>query len=456
MELKQTVIDSAQDIHKLISKYKFAYIVFECRTMKTATSLQSAVMGGFKEVLFVTTASGVKGVKNDYSGLEFNKYFNIHVLPTSGKHGVKEYINIETTNKHNLTVVAYTSLHKLDLSVKYDYKILDECHKIGANPRPKPSKTVEKLLKLPLDIPTILMSATPDTEGSGLVYYQCQQCKYSPFYNLTWKEWVEGYVNVKEINTGKFIMQSYKKGKTDKIDAIMSKYKLTKTQVEAGFANSDKTFRIITSQMNDKQLTLYKMLNKYNRRTLMNVKGGNVVRFKDGGYITIKSVASRNSKLHQISGGTLIVDKTKTEQFVKYLSNNKADSLINDFIINDFKKAVISYAYKGELELLCNHPQIKDRFTTDIDTFRETDIAFLIRQQTSIDTGVDLHQADAIYLYSFNYSATTYLQVIERICHVNKVSPNIITICITDTGIDGYIYHKNIKEKKSFSNRHYN
>ena len=427
MKLKKTVISSAKDVKELIDKYKFCYMPFECRTMKTATSMQTAKLLNCKHVLFITTASAIKDVLKDYTDFGFDKHFEITVIP-------------------------YTSLHKLDLNINYDLRILDECHKICADPKYKPNATTTKLLKINHAIPTILMSATPDTEGSGLVYWQCQICKYAPFYGMKWREWVQNYVNVKEINTGKFITHSYKIGKTELVDKLLNKYKLTKTQEEAGFIEYKKIITPLYSQLNDKQIAVSRLLQKHNRKTLLNVKSGNVILFKDGSQIVIKSMASRNNKLHQISGGTLIVEKN-LEKETKLISNNKAASIYDDFLDKKHNKAVIIYVYKAELELLTLF--FKSFMTTDITEFKENPLKrFLIKQQTAVATGVNLAIADVMYLYSFNYSATTYMQVIERLAHVDKTKPVLINVCLTAGGIDNKIYDC-LKNKKSFGERHY-
>jgi hypothetical protein len=428
MELKPTVIKSGTELYERMNKDQFAYVVFECRTMKTTTAFYSAKLANRKQVLFITSASAIKFIKSDYIKFGFDKYFN-------------------------LTLISYDSLHKLDLAIKYDYKIIDEFHKICADPKPRPSKRVQKLLKIPADIPTILMSATPDTEGAGVVYWQCQMCAYAPFYQMKWRNWVDNYINVKEINTGKFIVKSYKNGISAKIDPIINKYKMTKTQSQAGFKRASKTFRTLKSTFNDKQQQLCNLLNKSTRKTLMSVKNGSVILFQDGSSVTIKTVASRNNKLHQISGGTIIVQNADGEQGYKLLSNNKIQSIVDDVNLHNFNKVVIVYVYQAELTLIQDF--LQQDFTTDIEDFRQSNVKYLIRQQTSIDTGVDLHIANAMYLYSFNYSATTYLQVLERICHADKSEENRIIICLSDDGIDNYIYNKCLTQKKSFTGRHY-
>lgn len=419
--INNTALQSAKDIKSILDVHKFAYLPFECRTMKTSTSIYAIHLSSLKRLLFITSKKAIEGVR-----FEIERVRN-HVQTIDNK-----------TFDLQIDVINYESVHKI-LGNSYDCKILDECHRINANPRPYMSKRVKLLTSLRLDIPTILMSGTPDSEGSGLRFWQCKLCKFSPLFNMKWKYWVENYINVKHFKGSDGRLRSeYKQGKTSKIDELMKDVILRKSQIDAGICTVNKEITTMYYDFPNNLINVYNAINNNN------------ISIINGFEVTAETSVSKLNKLHQLTGGTIIHD---TGEAV-LLSYSKIRQLIEQS--NNFLQFAIVYNFKAELTLIMQYlDKIGYKYTTDLELFNTGDYRVFLGQQRAICEGVNLSIADALILYSFNYSATTYLQVIERLTNINRIKPIIIKVMLSKQGlIDNRIYSKLIK-KQSFTGYHY-
>ena len=68
--------------------------------------------------------------------------------------------------------------------------------------------------------------------------------------------------------------------------------------------------------------------------------------------------------------------------------------------------------------------------------------------------GIDLSIADAMAIYSLDYSAVTYLQVLERLKHTKRTKEVFVYYYTTKNGIDTTIL-KRVRAKGDYTAQHY-
>jgi superfamily II DNA or RNA helicase len=139
--LRDYQIDISQKACDILKEKHIVYLAMQVRTGKTLTALNTAMLFGANNVLFLTKKKAIDSIIKDYN--EFGYTFNLNV------------INDEQIEK---------------LDTNYDLIIHDEHHRFGAFP--KPSKRVQLFNKMYGNKPMIFLSGTPAAESYSQMYHQ--------------------------------------------------------------------------------------------------------------------------------------------------------------------------------------------------------------------------------------------------------------------------------------------
>ena len=248
----------------------------------------------------------------------------------------------------------------------------------------------------------------------------------SPFTGYNFYQWAKEYCNIKEKHVG----HSYPiKDYSDCFFNIDTLNFLSFTQKEAGFKNEIREYFI-----NIEMKPITKIIIDTIRKNKF-FEGKSDIIVADGG-------AKEMSKVHQLSGGTVILESGKTA----FIDDTKAVFIADNFATDN--KLAIFYKFKGELELLRKHLDI----TEDIDEFNNSQ-KHIALQFVSGREGIKLNNADIIVAYNIDFSATTYFQFRDRMTTIDSVVSDIYWL-FSDVGIERQVYNV-VKNKKNFTLQYY-
>lgn len=398
-QLRDYQINNAKECTTILKKYGLVYIQHQMRTGKSLTALQIAQNINAKDVLFITKKKAISSVLSDFKDFNFN---------------------------YRLEVINYEILHKNAL--KYDLVILDEASCIGAYP--KPSKRTKLIREKFFNTRIVYLSGTPASESYSQWYHQFWISKYSPFKEFSnFYKWAKDYTTPALIYTSYGQSNDYSKAKVERIDKVISKVVHKFTQEDANFKNVINK-NIVEVEM--KPVT-YGLINK--------LRKDNIIIGKTETIIADSSVKMM-SKEHQLGSGTIIYDSGN----VGILDTSKAD-----YIKNNIKgKLAILYYFKEEYNLL--KQVFGDSVTTDLNEFNTTDKHY-IGQQYSSSMGVNLSKADKLVYYNFGFSASNFIQSLERLTVKDRKETDIYFILAKNT-LDKYIF-KTLENKKNFTIKQY-
>ena len=189
-----------------INSKGWTYLAMEVRTGKTLTSLGIAHnIGG--RVVFVTKKKAIGSIQNDVDLLE------------------SERIDVEVIN--------YESVHKIYQPQTVDVWILDEAHVMGSFPKPsKRAKTIRKMVETGV---VIFLSGTPSPETTSQLFHQMWVlgqrnpfAKYRNFYG-----WARQYCDIYEVHYSQFPVKKYDRCRLNINDLGL----ITYSQAQAGFDN---------------------------------------------------------------------------------------------------------------------------------------------------------------------------------------------------------------------------
>src|SRR5574343_281994 len=282
-------VELSKEVATKLKELRICYMAMEMRVGKTLIALSACDIIGCKRVLFVTPKLAISSIENDFRAIKFD-------------------FELEVTN--------YEQLHRV--KPEYDCYIIDESHKLGQ--LGKPSIRVKLLKKLVKDNYLLLLSGTPSPESYSPLFHQCYISDYSPFEEKNFYLFADNYIDVCEKYVKSIKYKDYRKGKRDLILSKVERYFVNFTRQQAGFTFDEVDERVITLQMPGKLQTLIKILlsKKY-------------YRFKDGSEIVCDSAVKLQSKIHQISSGTVkdenggvhCLDDYKALYVLKSYSNKK-------------------------------------------------------------------------------------------------------------------------------------
>jgi hypothetical protein len=395
------IIDKASE---KIEKHGFVYLAMEVRTGKTLTSLGIAQSLGCQEVLFVTKKKAISSIEEDYEMMN----------PT-----------------FRLSVINYESLHKIE-DRPYELIVLDEAHTLGAFPKPsKRAKDVSRLIKK-YGSYIVLMSGTPTPESYSQMYHQVYGIPNNPFSEYkSFYRFAKDFVDVKQRKINSLYVNDYSNGMLSIIEAVKP-MTISFSQNEAGFVN-EITEKVLEVKLKPQTYILADTLKKN-----LVVQGESEVVLGD-------TPAKLMQKLHQIysgtvrfeSGNSMVLDTTKAE-------------FIKEFF--EGKKIGVFYKFKEELNAM---RQVfgKEKLTTELSVFKDTDCKVICLQIVSGREGISLREADALVYYNIDFSATSYWQSRDRMTTKNRKQSDVYWI-FSEKGIERDIYKAVIK-KKDYTVRHF-
>jgi len=395
------IIDRASEI---IEEHGFVYLAMEVRTGKTLTSLGIAQSLGCREVLFVTKKKAISSIEEDYEMMS----------PT-----------------FRLSVINYESLHKIE-DRKYELIVLDEAHTLGAFPKPsKRAKDVSQLIKK-YGSYIVLMSGTPTPESYSQMYHQVYGIPNNPFNQyVNFYKFSKHFVNVTQRKINSLYINDYSHGMLSIINAVKP-MTISFSQNEAGFVN-EITEKVLEVKLKPQTYILADTLKKH-----LVVQGENEVVLGD-------TPAKLMQKLHQIYSGT-----------VRFESGNSMvlDTTKAEFIKRTFKGKKIGVFYKFKEELNAMRQVFgKEKLTTELSVFKDTDCQVICLQIVSGREGISLREADALVYYNIDFSATSYWQSRDRMTTKNRRQSDVYWI-FSEKGIERDIYKAVIK-KKDYTVRHF-
>ena len=401
MKLRDYQIQLSNKAYEIISQKKIVYLAAEVRTGKTLIALNTAMLYGAKNVLFLTKKKAISSIINDYNAMQYG---------------------------YKLTVINNESLHTIKEN-DFDFIVMDEAHRFGSFP--KPSKGCKDFKFRFYNKPIMLLSGTPTPESYSQIYHQFWVSHYSPFSQYAnFYKWANIFVNKKTRYLGAFNCIDYSEAKINLIEPIIKPYMITMTQSEAGFTSSVDE-NILKVKMSDKT---YSLINKLIKDKV--ITGKEEVILADTG---VKEL----SKVHQLYSGTIKFESGKS----MVIDYSKAEFIYNKF--ND-KKIAIFYKFKEEYNAL--KQVFKDLLTDDLSEFDNSNKNIAL-QIVSGREGISLKNAEYLVYYNIDFSATSYWQSRDRLTTMDRLNNNVYWI-FAENGIEDKIY-KTVLNKKDYTLNHY-
>ncbi len=397
-QLRDYQIDIANQAFKILTDKKIVYISAQVRTGKSLMALETAKLYGAKRVLFLTKKKAISSIVDDYN--DFGYSFDLEV------------VNDE-------------SMHKIEGN--FDLIIHDEHHRFGAFPKPGAgTKLFKKMFGAK---PMIFLSGTMTPESYSQIYHQFWVSAYSPFKQYTnFYKWANDYVNVKLKNLGYAKVNDYSDAKYNLIYPIIKPYIITFTQEQSGFT-TQVIEHIIPVEM---QPVTYNVISRLKRDL--------VVTSADGRTILADTSVKLQQKIHQLGSGTIKFE----DGSAKIIDYSKANVIKEKF--SDYKIGIF-YKYKEELTML--KEVFRDKLTTELDEFNQTD-KWIAYQYLSGREGINLSKADYLVMFSIDFSATTYFQARARMATKDREKNEIFWLLSKNT-LDAKIY-KAVMNKRSYTN----
>lgn len=388
-----------------VKQFGCCYLSMQCRTGKSITALETARKAGATSVLFVTKLKAMGSVANDYA-----------LMSADGK-------------PFDIEIINYESAHKKKTSP--DFIILDEAHCMGAYP--KPSKRTQEVKKICERLPVLFLSGTPTPESYSQLFHQMWVCSNSPFHEYAnFYKWAKNYVNVKKKYVGGVTLNDYSNADKRLIDEATKHLFISYSQEEAGFScNIIEEDIVCPTASNIPGL-------------MRQLKRDKVVTLSEDKTILGDTPSKLMSKLHQISGGTVI-----TEEGQHLILDRTKAQYLRDYFHG--KKLAVFYCYQSELDLL---KEVFPDSTDSPEEFQQSDTKTFISQVRRAREGVRLDTADAILFYNLEYSYLSYEQGKNRIVSKERTSPAKVYFAVSECGIERDILEA-VRGKSDFTMSYY-
>lgn len=383
----------------ILKELNIVYFGMAVRTGKTCTSLNTCVINGYKNILFLTKKKAVDGILQDYKDFFFSEHFKITVINNESLHLIKDN--------------------------SFDCIIMDEAHRFGSFP--KPCKMAKDFKLRFSNKPIIFLSGTPHPESFSQIYHQLWVSNYTPFLKYAnFYKWAKEFVTVKLKYLSYGTCNDYSDAKQDLIKQFTDKYFITFTQKQANF-QSVINEHFLKVKMSD--LT-YKLCNKLKKDLV--IQGNEEVILADTGVKLMQ-------KLHQLYSGTCKFESGKS----KVLDYSKANFIANRF---ETKKIAIFYKFKEELNALM--AAFSFNLTTDLNEFNTTGKNIAL-QIVAGREGISLKKADYLVYYNIDFSANSYWQSRDRLTTIDRKTNDIYWV-FTEGGIEEKIYEA-VMQKKNYT-----
>jgi hypothetical protein len=387
---------------EILKHKKIVYLAMEVRTGKTLTALNIAKLYEAKNVLFLTKKKAISSIQFDYENFGFD---------------------------FGLTIINDESLHLV--KGEFDLIIHDEHHRFGAFP--KPNKVAVLFKKRYSKLPMIFLSGTPTPESHSQWFHQFWVSDYSPFKQYTnFYKWAVDYVDIKQRNIGYAVIKDYSTANEQLIRRVTQHYIITFTQAQAGFNTSVKEMILECEMLPITNLIINKL------------KKDLVVKNAEGQIILGDTGVKLQQKHLQLASGTCKFEDGSS----KVIDYSKAFYIRDNF--KDYKIAIF-YKFKEELNML--KEVFKDKLTTDLDEFNNSD-KWIALQFLAGREGVSLKKADYIVAINIDFSATTYFQFRDRMTTMDRKENTLFWVFSKDTkdlkSIERVVY-QSVLNKKDFT-----
>ena len=392
-EYQETISDECVD--KIID-YGICYLQVEVRCGKTHISLEAARKLGANNVLFITKKKAISSIQDDY---------------------------IAAGHTFNINIINNESLHKV--TGDFDIIISDEHHRNGSFP--KPNKSTKQIKERWAHLPMIFLSGTPNAESYSQIYHQYWVSNRSPFKQWpTFYKWAKDFVKITTRNFGYADVKDYSDADYTKIKPYIDKHIITFTQKQAGF-ETNVNEHILHCDMSD---ATYDLIHKLKRDKVVQGKAGVIV---------ADSAVKLQNKIHQLCGGSVILEDGTT----CIIDHSKAKFIRDKF---KDKKIGIFYKYKGELSIL--RTIYGDNLCTNLEEFNGSDKNIAL-QIVSGREGISLKEADALVYFSIDFSAISYWQSRDRMTFMDRKENEVYWV-FARKGIEAKIY-KSVMNKKKYT-----
>lgn len=401
--LRNYQIDLSEKAYEIIKKLRIVYLAMEMRVGKTLIALKTAELLKAKNVLFVTKKKAIRSVELDYQRENF---------------------------KFNLIIINYEQLKKY--VPVYDVIIADESHLLGAFP--KPSLRTKYLKSIVNFNYLILLSGTPSPESYSQLYHQFWISELSPFQEINFYKWARKYVDIKLKIINGVRINDYSRARQYMIDAVLKPYILTYTQERAGFKQARIQEDIIYIEQSPELLLLMRYLiqNRY-------------YKFKsDGSEIICDTAVKLQSKLHQLSSGTV---KTEEGQY-KILETSKAQFIKENY---QNQKIAVFYKFIAEGKVL---KAILNNWTESPEEFNQSTNKIFISQLQSGSMGTNLSTADILIFYNIDFSAVQYWQARARLQDMKRQKQAVVHWLFNPNGLENKVL-KAVQKKKDYTVRYF-
>ena len=390
------------DIANLLPDRKILYLNGMVRVGKSLIALETCKKVNASKVLFITKIKAFSSIQKDYNNFGYT---------------------------YELTIINKESLHTI-LTDDFDLVVCDEAHQYAAYC--KASKYQKDIRKRFGNKMLLLLSGTMTPESYSQIFHQFQLSNYSPFRSYSnFYKWAVDYVNIKQKHLGFKVANDYSDADEKKIRGMIRHYVFTVTQKDAGF-HSEVNELVLEVEM--KPIT-YQIISK--------LKKDLFVRGASGVEIIADTGAKLMQKVHQLSSGTIKIDNDKS----LIIDNSKAV-----YVAEHFKDEKIAIFYKYVAQLQSLKEVLKDKLTTDIDEFNNSD-KWLALQFISGREGTNLSKADALVMIEIDFSATTYFQSRDRMTIKERKENNVFWIFGKNT-IEQQIY-KRVIDKTPYTLNHF-
>lgn len=381
---------------EIIGLRSFVILMMEMRTGKTLTAFNIAKELNASNILFLTKKKAIDSI-----------------LADAKKIGV------------NCTVINYEQITKYK-KINFDLIIIDEFHNFGAFP--KKTLRTTNMGAIAKDKICIFLSGTPTPESFSQIFHPLHVTgklyqQYKNFY-----QWANDYVDIKKKFIYNRAINDYKLANENKILADLKDVSITYTQKDAGFR------QVV------EDIVLHVPMSNYLSNLIKDLKRDKVLS-RPGKTILADTKVKEMQKVHQLCSGTILTEEG--ERIV--LSTYKAKFIKSTFL---GKKIAVFYKYIAEREAL---ESVFD-CTDSIEEFNTTDKVF-VGQMTSAREGTNLSHADCLVMYNIDFSATTYLQVRQRLQSIAREGSAKV-YWIFSFGIEDDIYNV-VKNKQNFTTKHY-
>ena len=390
---------------EIFRQYGILYLAMQVRTGKTLTALTVCYLHEAARVLFVTRKGAISNILADY-----------------------ELLGRQCDHIFSLQVINYESLHKVSKDFIPEIVIIDEAHNIGTYP--KPSLRAKNVKKLCHGVPVIFLSGTPSPESYSQLFHQFWVSDRTPWAAYkNFYAWARDYVNIRRMHYGGLQFNDYSQANKSKIAADIRRYVITLSQKEAGITqNVDEN--ILTVPCPPKLDNLMQFLKK-----------DRVTPYNDT-HILGDTAVKLMSKIHQLSGGTFLDEEGKAH----IVSDFKAQYIKWKF---EGQHIAIFYKFQAEGELLNG---VFPHWTADPDEFYRSRSKTFIRQVVSGREGISLRTADALVMYSIDYSALSYFQSIARIQDIRRTNPALLFWVFTESRLKfEHEVYRAVSSKKDYT-----